>query len=120
MNKQILDLTRMTQEVYAAKMQYQRLCIQELELMKLVMEDELEETKGYLDEMKCQVDQVHQDLLDSGVISESNAGLWTHLRLFPRLSQDSTLGCDGAYSARGSKYDDSTTSSSLPTSHLSP
>ena len=120
MNKQILDLTRMTREVYAAKMQYQHLRMQELELMKLVMGNELEETKRYLDEMECQVGQVHQDLLDSGAISGSNAGLWTYLRLFPRLSQDSTLGCDGAYSARGSEYDDSTTSSSLPTSRLSP
>ncbi|KAI9568309.1 hypothetical protein HD554DRAFT_2260079 [Boletus coccyginus] len=54
MNKQMLDLARMTREVYAAKMQYQRLRMQELEMIKLVMGDELEETQGCLNQMERQ------------------------------------------------------------------
>ncbi|KAI9453752.1 hypothetical protein HD554DRAFT_2043271 [Boletus coccyginus] len=120
MNKQMLDLARMTREVYAAKMQYQRLRMQELEMIKLVMGDELEETQGCLNQMERQVGQIHQDLLDSGAISGSNAGLWTHLRLFPRFSQDSSPSCDGDYSARDSGYDDNTTGYSSPISGSSP
>ncbi|KAG6370924.1 hypothetical protein JVT61DRAFT_10771 [Boletus reticuloceps] len=55
MNKQMLDLARMTREVYVARMQYQRLRMQELEMIKLVMREELEELGGYLNQMECQV-----------------------------------------------------------------
>ncbi|KAF8119597.1 hypothetical protein EV363DRAFT_1176118 [Boletus edulis] len=69
MNKQMLDLARMTREVYVARMQYQRLRMQELEMIKLVMREELEELGGYLNQMECQVGRIHQDPLDTGVLS---------------------------------------------------
>ena len=99
-------------------MQYQRLRMQELEMMKDVMGDELEETQGYLDQMEGQIGQIHRDLSDSWAKLGGNSEQWAHL--FPRLSQDNVLSRCEAHSARCSEYGNSATSSSFPTHCLSP
>ena len=94
-------------------MQYQRLRMQELEMMKDVMGDELEETQGYLNQMEGQIGQIHQDLSGSWAKPGGNAEQWGHL--FPRLSEDNVLSHCGAHSARCSEYGNSATGSFIPT-----
>ena len=113
MNKRILELARVSREVYIAKMRYQRLRMRELEMMKAVMGDELEETQGYLNQMDGQVGEIHEDLFGGLAESGSNAERWACLRLFPRFSQDSTQSSGGAYSARSSENGDSLAGHSL-------
>ena len=73
MNKRILELARVSREVYIAKMRYQHLRMRELEMMKAVMGDELEETQGYLNQMDGQVGEIHEDLFGGLAESGSNA-----------------------------------------------
>lgn len=50
MDKKMLHLVQMSRDFYVAKMQYQRLRMRELEMMKVIIRDELEETQGYLNQ----------------------------------------------------------------------
>ena len=71
MNSQMLNLARLSRDVYAAKMQYQCLRMQELEMMRAVVKDEHEETQVSLSQMECQIGQIHKQLYDSGGITEN-------------------------------------------------
>ncbi|KAF8120233.1 hypothetical protein EV363DRAFT_1303562 [Boletus edulis] len=112
MNKKILGLARMSREVYVAKMQYQRLRMRELEMLKDVMGDELEETRGNLNQMEHQVGHIHRDLSNTGTNSEGGIEQWACL-IPTRLPLDSVLSHSScAFSDRHSDNGDSTTSSS--------
>ncbi|KAF8119593.1 hypothetical protein EV363DRAFT_1402575 [Boletus edulis] len=122
MNKKILGLARMSREVYVAKMQYQRLRMRELEMLKDVMGDELEETRGNLNQMEHQVGHIHRDLSNTGTNSEGGIEQWACL-IPTRLPLDSVLSHSScAFSDRHSDNGDSTTSSSssIPPSRASP
>lgn len=86
MNKLALGLARTSRDVCMAKIQYQRLRLQELELIKAFIGDELEETQGCFSQMEHQVSQIHQDLLGSRAVEPgSNTGQWARFRPPPSL-----------------------------------
>ena len=80
MNSQMLNLAQLSQDIYAAKMQYQCLHMQELEMMRAVVEDEHEETQVSLSQMEHQIGQICKQLYDSGGITACRkTGQWSCL-----------------------------------------
>ena len=67
-NHQRLDLARLSQDTYTVKMQYQCLRMQELEMMRALVEDEYEETQVSLNQTKCEIGQIRKQLYHSGGI----------------------------------------------------
>lgn len=51
----------MSREVYTVKMKYQRLRMQELEMVRSIAEGELEESQVYLNQMGHQIGHIRKD-----------------------------------------------------------
>ncbi|KAF8123669.1 hypothetical protein EV363DRAFT_1179499 [Boletus edulis] len=62
MTTQMLHLSRKSRDVYTAKLHYQHLRMQELDMMKNIMQDELEEIQVYLNRAEHQIGQIRQEL----------------------------------------------------------
>jgi hypothetical protein len=63
----MLELSHISRRTFAAKMEYQRLRAEELELITDIMRDELEECKGHLTKADLQIGSLRNDLYDAGV-----------------------------------------------------
>lgn len=100
----MLSLARLNRDACTAKMQYQRIRMQELEMMRAIVEDEYEETQVSLSRAEGQIGQIRKQLYDSGGITACRkTGQWP--RLFhgtsPRASSFSDFSCssDTPYSS---------------------
>ncbi|KAG1866443.1 hypothetical protein C8R48DRAFT_672179 [Suillus tomentosus] len=63
----MLELSRISRRAFAAKMEYQRLRAEELELMASLLKDEMEEVHGHLTKTDLQIGSLRNDLHDAGV-----------------------------------------------------
>jgi hypothetical protein len=63
----MLELSRVSRRTVAAKMEYQRLRTEELELITAIIRDEHEESKGHLTTTDLQIGSLRNDLYDAGV-----------------------------------------------------
>ncbi|KAG9309178.1 hypothetical protein JVU11DRAFT_10889 [Chiua virens] len=106
MHSQMLHLSRLSRDVYAAKIHYQRLRMQELEAIRRILKDELDESRGYLNRMECQIGEIHRKLHGCGDEATANTGSscdqWSRL-----LDRPSPAGFvhDEESSYRGSESD---------------
>ncbi|KAG1845033.1 hypothetical protein C8R48DRAFT_678255 [Suillus tomentosus] len=66
-NQRMLELSRISRRAFAAKMEYQRLRTEELELMTSLLKDEMEESQGHLTKTDLQIGSLRNDLHDAGV-----------------------------------------------------
>ncbi|KAG1747043.1 uncharacterized protein EDB91DRAFT_1245484 [Suillus paluster] len=63
----MLELSCVSCRTFTAKMEYQRLCAEELELMMSLMKDEMEESQAHLTETDLQIGSLWNSLYDAGV-----------------------------------------------------
>ncbi|KAG1883458.1 hypothetical protein F4604DRAFT_1920662 [Suillus subluteus] len=63
----MLELSRVSRQTFAAKIEYQRLHAEELELITAIIRDELEESKGHVTKADLQIGSLQNDLYDAGV-----------------------------------------------------
>lgn len=108
MEKQILHLARKSREVYAAKISYQRLRMEELEMIRSIMQDQLEVSQVYLNGSERQIGQIRQGLFSKGGIAGGKTGSteqWTRVLevdASSRVNYDSDSDSDAASSYCGS------------------
>ena len=77
MNSRTLNLARLSRDAYTAKLQYQRIRMEELEMMKAIVEDECEETQVLLNQTERQIGQIRKQLYSSGGIAACRkTGQW--------------------------------------------
>lgn len=60
-----LDIARLNRDAYTAKIQYQRIRMQELEMMRSLVEDECEETQVLLTRTERQIGEIRAQLCRS-------------------------------------------------------
>ncbi|KAG1724321.1 uncharacterized protein EDB91DRAFT_1255278 [Suillus paluster] len=65
--ERMLELSCVSRRTFAAKMEYQRLCAEELSLITAIVHDELEESKGHMTQTDLQIGSLQNELYDAGV-----------------------------------------------------
>lgn len=63
----MLELSRISRQTFAAKMEYQRLRAEELELITSLMKDEMEESQAHVTKADLQIGSLRNSLHDAGV-----------------------------------------------------
>ncbi|KAG1780996.1 hypothetical protein EV702DRAFT_1250538 [Suillus placidus] len=72
--KRMLELSRVSRQALAARMEYQRLRTEELGLITSIVHDELEESQSRLIRADLQIGSLRNDLYDAGVSVIGNKG----------------------------------------------
>lgn len=70
----MLELSHISHRTFAAKMEYQRLRAEELELITSLMRDEMEESQAHLKRTDLQIGSLRNSLHDAGVAVIGNKG----------------------------------------------
>ncbi|KAG1793489.1 uncharacterized protein HD556DRAFT_1443604 [Suillus plorans] len=73
-NQRMLELSRISRRTFAAKMEYQRLRAEELELITSLMRDEMEESQAHLKRADLQIGSLQNSLHNAGVAVIGNKG----------------------------------------------
>ncbi|KAG1844503.1 hypothetical protein DFJ58DRAFT_802474 [Suillus subalutaceus] len=71
MNKRMLELSRITRRAFAARIQFQRLRSHELELMKSLVDDEIEQVKTQINAIDLQIGSIEGMIREGEVDIES-------------------------------------------------
>ncbi|KAG9309379.1 hypothetical protein JVU11DRAFT_10621 [Chiua virens] len=80
MNQKMLSLAQLSRSICTAKMHYQHLRMQELEMMKEVVENQYEDTQFSLNQTHRQIGEIRRQLYNSGGITAcGETGPWSSL-----------------------------------------
>lgn len=107
MNTQMLHLARKSRDVYNAKIHYQRLRMQELQMVQGILVDELEASQGCLDMMERQIGEIRTQVYPSGGIANTSTSTSRELGwscLLNRVSSRTSSPCGNNLSSRGSDF----------------
>lgn len=80
MNTQMLRIARTSRDAHNTKIQYHRIRLRELDMMRSLVADELEESQISLDEVERQIGHIRKRLYASGgTASIEQCGKWSGL-----------------------------------------